>query len=113
MKTDLKYSPFDNKQRPFNILTTLFENKNKTHTDQSVAKQTSSMMTATYPLTNLDVEFIEGDVSCCDKDFFDERIDSLENCEIEEPRTVLIHIWWDQLPVLRHLSKSGKKICSI
>ena len=54
-------------------------------------------------MTDLDVEFIESDVSGSDEDFLDERIETLEDCEIEEPRTVLIHIWWDQLPVLRHL----------
>ena len=54
-------------------------------------------------MTDLDVEFIESDVSGSDEDFLDERIETLEDCEIEEPRTVLIHIWRDQLPVLRHL----------
>lgn len=43
-------------------------------------------------------------MSCCDKDLLDERIDSPEDFEVEEPRAVvLVHIRWDQLPVLKHL----------
>jgi hypothetical protein len=53
-------------------------------------------------LAELNVEFIESDMSGCDEDFLDVWIDPLENCEIEEPRTVLVQIW-DYLPVLRHL----------
>ena len=46
-------------------------------------------------------------MSCRDEDFLDERIDSPEDFEVEEPRgvLVLVHFRWDQLPVLKHLCK--------
>lgn len=60
-------------------------------------------------MTELNVEFIESDMSGSDKDFFDVGIDSLENFEIEGLCTVLVQIW-DQLPVLRHVYKSKEWI---
>ena len=45
------------------------------------------------PLAKVDVELVEGDVSSSDEDLLDEGIDSLENCEVEELRALLVQIW--------------------
>ena len=55
----------------------------------------------TNPLAEVDVEFVEGDMSGGDENFLDERIKSLQNSEIEMLGALLVQIW-HQLPVLRH-----------
>ena len=44
-------------------------------------------------MAKVDVELVEGDVSSSDEDLLDEGIDSLENCEVEELRALLVQIW--------------------
>lgn len=42
------------------------------------------------PLAEIDVELIEGDVCCGDENFLNERVDSLENSEVQKLRTLLV-----------------------
>lgn len=50
-----------------------------------------------YPLVEIDVELVQGDVRSCDKDLLDERIDPLEHRQVECLRAVLVQVW-RQLP---------------
>lgn len=53
------------------------------------------------PLAEIDVKLVEGDMSCGDENFLDERVDSLQNSEIEKLGALLVEIR-HQLSVLRH-----------
>ena len=55
----------------------------------------------TNPLAEVDVEFVEGDMSGGDENFLDERIKSLQNSEIEMLGALLVQIG-HELAVLRH-----------
>lgn len=57
---------------------------------------------ALYPLAEVDVELIEGDMSSSDENFFNEGIDALKNGQIEKLGALLVQVR-HQFPVLSHL----------
>lgn len=44
----------------------------------------------TNPLTEIDVKLVEGDMGGGDENFLDERVDSLENSEVEKLGALLV-----------------------
>lgn len=57
---------------------------------------------ARYPLIEVDVEFVKGDVRCGDEYLFHEWVDSLKHRQIQHFGALLVKIWHQLSALRRH-----------